>query len=79
MGGHAPVYGQSVTDACIGWEDTERVLRLVPGPAANGPSFSEMTVLNESGLKPRIFHVSPLYFTVAVFSKKKMRQRSSII
>jgi len=29
VGGHAPVYGQSVTDSCIGWEDTERVLRLV--------------------------------------------------
>ncbi len=25
--GKAPVYGQSITDACIGWEDTEKVLR----------------------------------------------------
>lgn len=24
--GQAPVYGQSITDACIGWEDTERLL-----------------------------------------------------
>jgi 3-deoxy-7-phosphoheptulonate synthase len=24
--GHKPVYGQSITDACIGWEDTEGVL-----------------------------------------------------
>lgn len=25
--GVAPTYGQSITDACIGWEDTEQVLR----------------------------------------------------
>lgn len=25
--GKAPVYGQSITDACIGWDDTEKVLR----------------------------------------------------
>jgi 3-deoxy-7-phosphoheptulonate synthase len=25
--GKAPTYGQSITDACIGWEDTEAVLR----------------------------------------------------
>lgn len=25
--GQAPVYGQSITDACIGWNDTETVLR----------------------------------------------------
>ncbi|MCG6217395.1 3-deoxy-7-phosphoheptulonate synthase AroG [Vibrio furnissii] len=25
--GQAPVYGQSITDACIGWDDTETVLR----------------------------------------------------
>ena len=25
--GQAPTYGQSITDACIGWEDTEKVLR----------------------------------------------------
>ncbi|QXO15579.1 MULTISPECIES: 3-deoxy-7-phosphoheptulonate synthase AroG [Vibrio] len=25
--GEAPVYGQSITDACIGWEDTETLLR----------------------------------------------------
>ncbi len=25
--GIAPVYGQSITDACIGWDDTEKVLR----------------------------------------------------
>ncbi len=25
--GKAPTYGQSITDACIGWEDTETVLR----------------------------------------------------
>jgi 3-deoxy-7-phosphoheptulonate synthase len=25
--GVAPTYGQSITDACIGWEDTENVLR----------------------------------------------------
>tara|TARA_Y100001956_G_scaffold82837_1_gene106065 strand:+ start:2308 stop:3363 length:1056 start_codon:yes stop_codon:yes gene_type:complete len=25
--GNAPTYGQSITDACIGWEDTEKVLR----------------------------------------------------
>ncbi|MFA0499604.1 3-deoxy-7-phosphoheptulonate synthase, partial [Vibrio sp. 10N.222.46.A1] len=25
--GKAATYGQSVTDACIGWEDTETVLR----------------------------------------------------
>ncbi|CAH0529557.1 3-deoxy-7-phosphoheptulonate synthase AroG [Vibrio hippocampi] len=25
--GQAPTYGQSITDACIGWEDTESVLR----------------------------------------------------
>jgi 3-deoxy-7-phosphoheptulonate synthase len=25
--GVAPVYGQSVTDACIGWEETVPVLR----------------------------------------------------
>ncbi|GMQ48687.1 3-deoxy-7-phosphoheptulonate synthase AroG [Vibrio sp. 10N] len=25
--GVAPTYGQSITDACIGWEDTEKVLR----------------------------------------------------
>ncbi len=25
--GMAPVYGQSITDACIGWDDTEKVLR----------------------------------------------------
>ena len=24
--GHAPVYGQSITDACIGWESTEKLL-----------------------------------------------------
>ncbi len=27
--GNAPVYGQSITDACIGWEDTESALRLL--------------------------------------------------
>lgn len=25
--GKAPTYGQSITDACIGWDDTEKVLR----------------------------------------------------
>lgn len=25
--GQAPTYGQSITDACIGWDDTEKVLR----------------------------------------------------
>ena len=25
--GKAPVYGQSITDACIGWEDTEILLK----------------------------------------------------
>ncbi len=25
--GKAATYGQSITDACIGWEDTETVLR----------------------------------------------------
>jgi 3-deoxy-7-phosphoheptulonate synthase len=25
--GEAPTYGQSITDACIGWDDTEKVLR----------------------------------------------------
>ncbi|WP_428774119.1 3-deoxy-7-phosphoheptulonate synthase AroG [Vibrio sp.] len=25
--GQAPTYGQSITDACIGWQDTEKVLR----------------------------------------------------
>ena len=25
--GKAETYGQSITDACIGWEDTEKVLR----------------------------------------------------
>lgn len=25
--GCAPTYGQSITDACIGWDDTEKVLR----------------------------------------------------
>ncbi len=26
INGEAPVYGQSITDACIGWEDTEKAL-----------------------------------------------------
>ncbi len=25
--GETPVYGQSITDACIGWDDTDKVLR----------------------------------------------------
>ncbi|GAL03085.1 2-keto-3-deoxy-D-arabino-heptulosonate-7-phosphate synthase I alpha [Photobacterium aphoticum] len=25
--GQTPTYGQSITDACIGWADTENVLR----------------------------------------------------
>ena len=29
LGGADPVYGQSVTDACIGWEDTESGLRAL--------------------------------------------------
>ena len=29
--GKAEVYGQSITDACIGWEDTEKVLRQLAG------------------------------------------------
>ncbi|USH04223.1 3-deoxy-7-phosphoheptulonate synthase AroG [Grimontia kaedaensis] len=27
--GQAPTYGQSITDACIGWEDTEKVLNIL--------------------------------------------------
>ena len=27
----APTYGQSITDACIGWDDTEKVLRQLAG------------------------------------------------
>lgn len=27
--GKAPTYGQSITDACIGWEDTEKVLNIL--------------------------------------------------
>lgn len=27
--GKAPVFGQSITDACIGWEDTEKLLRTL--------------------------------------------------
>ena len=27
LDGKAPVYGQSITDACIGWNDTEKVLQ----------------------------------------------------
>ncbi|MDN3681904.1 3-deoxy-7-phosphoheptulonate synthase AroG [Vibrio tapetis subsp. quintayensis] len=29
--GNAPTYGQSITDACIGWDDTETVLRQLAG------------------------------------------------
>ncbi|KOO08969.1 3-deoxy-7-phosphoheptulonate synthase AroG [Vibrio hepatarius] len=29
--GVAPTYGQSITDACIGWDDTEKVLRQLAG------------------------------------------------
>lgn len=29
--GVAPAYGQSITDACIGWDDTEKVLRQLAG------------------------------------------------
>ncbi|NGN96533.1 3-deoxy-7-phosphoheptulonate synthase AroG [Grimontia sp. S25] len=27
--GQAPTYGQSITDACIGWDDTEKVLNIL--------------------------------------------------
>ncbi len=27
--GKATTYGQSITDACIGWEDTEKVLNIL--------------------------------------------------
>lgn len=29
--GHAPVFGQSITDACIGWEDSEALLEELAG------------------------------------------------
>jgi 3-deoxy-7-phosphoheptulonate synthase len=32
--GKAPTYGQSITDACIGWEDTESVLRQLADAVA---------------------------------------------
>lgn len=32
--GKAATYGQSITDACIGWEDTETVLRQLAGAVA---------------------------------------------
>ena len=28
-GGQPLTYGQSITDACIGWEDTEKLLALL--------------------------------------------------
>ncbi len=32
--GKAPTYGQSITDACIGWQDTENVLRQLADAVA---------------------------------------------
>jgi len=29
------VYGQSITDACIGWEDSVPLLRISPKPCAS--------------------------------------------
>ncbi len=31
VNGKAATYGQSITDACIGWDDTEAVLRQLAG------------------------------------------------
>lgn len=35
VNGEAPTYGQSVTDACIGWEQTEEVLAVAAAAAGN--------------------------------------------
>jgi len=34
INGEAPTYGQSITDACIGWDDTEKVLRQLADAVA---------------------------------------------
>jgi 3-deoxy-7-phosphoheptulonate synthase len=34
--GKSPVYGQSITDACIGWEDTLTLLRELGGAVRAG-------------------------------------------
>ncbi len=34
VNGKAPCYGQSITDACIGWNDTEKVLRQLAAAVA---------------------------------------------
>ncbi|MFM2587281.1 3-deoxy-7-phosphoheptulonate synthase AroG [Vibrio sp. TBV020] len=34
INGEAPTYGQSITDACIGWDDTEMVLRQLADAVA---------------------------------------------
>jgi 3-deoxy-7-phosphoheptulonate synthase len=35
INGKAEVYGQSITDACIGWNDTERLLKQLNDAVTN--------------------------------------------
>ena len=36
------VYGQSITDQCMGWEDTEVLLKMLSDAVAEGFSHSEV-------------------------------------
>ncbi|MCS5931453.1 hypothetical protein LNQ03_04845 [Klebsiella pneumoniae subsp. pneumoniae] len=38
--GEPLTYGKSVTDACIGWEDTETILRQLAEACENPPRLS---------------------------------------